>query len=134
MHVVLIQPPDGAAAVASLRFSRRNPATLAPDWNVLCLQAYLKDHSRHLSTIVDCRLFTDLELELEHAVNAVTGPKIIAVHTSTANIGETAAVLELSTIVTDSDSHCLFLCEYSGSHSSRTQAMQFVHRSPYVVP
>ena len=96
MHVVLIQPPDGVVAAAPLRLSRKNPATLAPDWDILCLQAYLKDHSRHLSTFVDCRLFTDLELELEHALNAVTGPKIIAVHTSMANIGETTAVLELS--------------------------------------
>ncbi|MDD3604654.1 MAG: hypothetical protein PHD86_05670 [Kiritimatiellae bacterium] len=96
MHVVLIQPPEGTAGAAPLRLARKNPATFAPDWDVLCLQAYLKGHSRHLSTCVDCRLFTDLELELEHALNAVKGPKIIAVHTSLTNIGESAAVLELS--------------------------------------
>ncbi|MGD9873309.1 MAG: radical SAM protein [Kiritimatiellia bacterium] len=96
MHVVLIQPPDGVPAASSLRLSRRTPSTLAPDWDILCLQAYLKAHSRHLSTIVDCRLFADLELEFEHAVDAVAGPKAIAVNTTGSNLGETAAVLEIS--------------------------------------
>lgn len=94
--MILIQPPDGVPAASSLRLAGRSPSALAPEWDILCLQAFLKAHSRHLGTFVDCRLFADLELELEHAVDAVPGPKIIAVNASPSNLGETSAVLEIA--------------------------------------
>lgn len=90
MHVVLVQPPDSAEADASGHVHER----LAPPWDLLCLQAFLRARTGHHGHLVDARLFSHFEADFVAAVRRVPAPRILVVHARDVQIGEAMAVVE----------------------------------------
>ncbi len=95
MNVLLIQPPDSPPAVASLEPPPGDSRLFSYPWNLLCLRSYLLEHTRHLCTLVDCRFFANLEVELIQAVESAPGASVAVVNTTSLGLGQTAAVLDI---------------------------------------
>ncbi len=67
---------------------------LSSPWPLLCLRAFLLQRTRHLCTLVDCRLFSLLEQELVEAVR-FSMSDVAVVNTQTAGLGEAAAIFDI---------------------------------------
>lgn len=93
MNVLLIQPPDPAPAV--LPHEPGEAYLFGPPWELLCLRSHLLDRTRYLCSIIDARLFTDVEQELVEAVKSLGEPPVAAVHTTTVGLGQASAVIEI---------------------------------------
>lgn len=68
---------------------------LSPPWNLMCLQAYLHKHTRHISRFIDCRLMSDLEAELVARLELMQPPRILVINCPILSLGQVAAVLEI---------------------------------------
>lgn len=95
MNVLLIQPPDPVPAVAAIEPTPADSRSFSPPWNLMCVQAYLLEHTRHVGHLIDCRLHTAVEQELIEAINSVPEPRFAAVSSSVSNLGQAAAILEI---------------------------------------
>jgi hypothetical protein len=96
MHVLLIQPPEPPQPVKPLDLAGNHVHLFAPPWDTLCLQAYLRDHTRHMANLADCRLYTNLEQELVEAIRALPEPRVLAINTISHALGQAAAVLAIA--------------------------------------
>lgn len=95
MNVLLIQPPEPPPPVLSSEPSNGDTHLFAPPWNLLCLRAYLIDHTRHLCELVDGRFFHDFETELIQTIERFPETGMVVVNTSSLSLGQTAAVLDI---------------------------------------
>ncbi len=62
----------------------------------MCLQAFLKKHTRHICRFIDCRLLHDLEEELVARLNQMAPPRIMVINCPILALGQVAAVLEIT--------------------------------------
>ncbi len=74
---------------------RGNSVLFSPPWNLLCLRSYLHERTRHICSLIDCRLYTNLEKELCEAISTVAKPRLAVINTLSLALGQTAAVLEI---------------------------------------
>lgn len=95
MIVVLIEPPDSPPAVREKSGAERHSRSVAPPLAMLCVQAYLRQHTRHFCHVLDCRIYSDVERDLPAALGAIENPSVVVVNTRTLGLGETAAVLDI---------------------------------------
>lgn len=95
MNVLLIQPPEAARAVLPVSSPGHQDRLMAPPWNLLCLRSYLLDHTRHVCSFLDCRLFGNLERDLTVAVHDLPACQAAVVNTTSLGLGQTAAVLDI---------------------------------------
>ena len=61
----------------------------------MCLQAYIRKHTRHLCELVDCRLMHDLEAELVSYINGMPPPRMVVVNATCESLAEVTAVLDI---------------------------------------
>jgi len=115
MNVLLIQPPEPPQPAEPVYLARQQPPPISPPWNLLCLRAYIRQHTRHNAELLDCRLFSDVGPELIQAVKAIDAPKILVVNAVSHALGQTAAILNIAkrafpeiTIVLSGDFPSLF--------------------------
>jgi hypothetical protein len=95
VNVLIIQPPDQTPYLDTIESRPGEVSLLSPPWDLLCLEAYLEARTRHRGQLIDCRLFSDLEHELVAAIQAIPTPHLAMVNTTTSNLGQSAAVLEI---------------------------------------
>jgi len=93
MKVVLIQPPDPPQAITPLESPEMS--LFAPPWELMSLCTYLRERTRHDCSIIDCRLFSDLEQELVSAIEAVGTPDAAVIRTNSLALGEATAILDI---------------------------------------
>lgn len=96
VNVFLIQPPDAPTPVAPLDSAQGALDPFSPPWNLMCLQAFLQRHTRHISRFIDCRLLTDLEPELIRRLEELEPPRVLVINCPTLALGQVAAVLEIA--------------------------------------
>ncbi|HRZ12956.1 MAG TPA: hypothetical protein P5567_10940 [Kiritimatiellia bacterium] len=94
MNVLLIQPPEAAPAVPTRSLPRTAQRVARPPWDLMCLQAYLSQRSRHVADVVDARFFSTLEPELLAAARRVPSPRVAILYTETEGLGQAMGVLD----------------------------------------
>ena len=93
MNVLLIQPPDSGEQPAPRdMFGGRLPTT-SPEWDLICLHAYVLGHTRHFCELFDTRLFADVERDVNLAIDHAPSPKLVVVYCREDNLPETKSVL-----------------------------------------
>lgn len=93
--VVLIQPPEPVPAATALDNGGGVSHRFCPPWNLLCLKAFLDQRTAHPCTLVDTRLFDQLEQRLSEAITSIPQPRVAVINTSTIGLGEANAVIEV---------------------------------------
>ncbi len=96
MNVLLIQPPAPPKAIEPLHIPTDDPDLFSPPWDLMCLQTFVLERTRHTCRFVDCRLFTNLDEELVRTIESVPSPRIIVVHAPVLSIGEVSAVVDIA--------------------------------------
>lgn len=96
MNVFLVQPPDAPIAVEPLDSVQGAFDFFSPPWNLMCLQAFLQKHTRHVCRFIDCRLSTDLEADLISRLEQLEPPRILVVNCPILALGQVSAVLEIT--------------------------------------
>ena len=97
MNILLIQPQSQQPIqpAAHALFSRSEHA-FSPDWNLLCLQAYICSHTRHFCEIIDCRTLQHQAEELPAAIAAANTPaQLLVVLAETENLPEVRNTLHI---------------------------------------
>lgn len=96
MNVFLVQPPDAPVAVEPLDSAQGTLDLFAPPWSLMCLQSFLRKHTRHISRFIDCRLMHDLESQLVARLQELAPPRILVINCPILALGQVAAVLEIT--------------------------------------
>ncbi len=96
VNVFLVQPPDTPVDVEPLDSAGGSLDLFSPPWSLMCLQAFLQKHTRHICHFIDCRLFADLETELVARLEQLSPPRILVIHCPILALGQVAAVLEIT--------------------------------------
>ncbi len=96
MNVLLVQPPDPTTPIRPLPLTASYSPLFAPCWEILCLHAFLKERTGHLASVLDCRLFSDLEHDLIKAIEAKPNTDMLVIKATSHALGQTAAVLAIA--------------------------------------
>jgi len=96
VNVLLVQPSDAQYPVKPLPLADEDVSSFSPPWELLCLRTFISDHTRHIPTLIDCRLFSDVESDLIAAIRAVPEPRILVVNTISHALGQAVAVLAIA--------------------------------------
>ncbi|NCC49636.1 MAG: hypothetical protein EOM20_00330 [Spartobacteria bacterium] len=96
MNVLLVQPPDAQYPVKPLPLTEEDISVLSPPWELLCLRTFISGHTRHIATLIDCRLFAEVEADLTAAIHAVPEPRMLVVNTVSHALGQAVAVLAIA--------------------------------------
>lgn len=94
MNVVLLQPPDPPKLAEPQVGPGVTRQVEAPSWDLLCLDTYIREHTRHVSHFLDSRLFDHLENDLISQLKNVNADAVV-VPTDVLTLDSTVAILDV---------------------------------------
>lgn len=94
MKVLLIDLPEQFGRYASPSELFKEHPCFCPDWDLLCLQSFIRERTGYLADYIDARLFRDLEVNLHSALEASAPFSAAMARVTAATIGQAVAVLD----------------------------------------
>ncbi|NCD33934.1 MAG: hypothetical protein EOL87_11040 [Spartobacteria bacterium] len=95
MKVLIINPINRDLEMLELAMYRGRIQSIGPDWDLLCLSAYIKERTRHQSVFVDLNLTDNVELALQQCMEADRDIRVAVVRASLENLGSAMAVMQV---------------------------------------
>lgn len=95
MNVLLIQPPDPAQGFNEEYQVEPAFRHLSPDWDLLCMMAFIRKRTQFFPHYIDTRLFFDLRKDLLNAIREIGSTRFAVVKTTCLSLGPVAAVLDI---------------------------------------
>ena len=96
MNLLLLrsgEPPNPFAKTSGLN---THPDTYSPEWEMLCIQAYIHERSKHRCDYIDSRTVGDLETEFEEIKNRLTHALVIGIYAPIHCVRQVMGIIEVA--------------------------------------